>query len=482
MNWQNPKELPNYLVAIDLQSLDFLPDNFWQAVEKGLPFRYHNTASARLVDSLYYSLAVSTGAELIDGLQSTDYNEPYYNQHKAVENGEYTKESYEVNRRANNSDGDDMPRDTISTAIPCAIDPAVIKVLKSPQYEGSLIATREFASRLKAIRRSCKPGLVEIYAKNIGKNLYELDSLAARSLETGPAKEEFSQFAAQRLTNVKQADVYAALLKGYYEKQLAEVRNELEAKKAEMVSMLKEANQAVEKIADEYRSLLWQREKYRMQAYGFTWSQTGWLNVDRGILPKMYDSQPFEVLVENGKEFDRVYTYIFYTSIKSLYRLNTNDNQLFFVGNQAEKRMLMPKQDTAVLVAVGYRGDSMALAKKEFLTGSKSSASLKLIAASTDGLQAMIAPYETFGKENQISEDLAYMAKFYQEQQRQKKLRKESEFISKLRQVALACCEDDVYVVVDEPAKPQGGYETFYNDLRKTTLTGCLFKKLRFNQ
>jgi hypothetical protein len=75
-----------------------------------------------------------------------------------------------------------------------------------------------------------------------------------------------------------------------------------------------------------------------METYGFNWSETGWINIDNGTLPKDWNEQPLEITVSNGKQFDRVYTYIVYTSIKSLYRLNTNDNIQFYVGNDEKNK------------------------------------------------------------------------------------------------------------------------------------------------
>jgi hypothetical protein len=54
-----------------------------------------------------------------------------------------------------------------------------------------------------------------------------------------------------------------------------------------------------------------------------------------------------------------------------------------------------------------------------------------------------IRPYEKNTKENMISIDLAFMAKFYKEEMRQKELKKENEFIMQLWDIAFPCFETE---------------------------------------
>ena len=56
LNWIEPKPLKKFLVRIDLNNLDFLPEGFDGGVEDGLPFKRHKKISENLIDSLYYSL------------------------------------------------------------------------------------------------------------------------------------------------------------------------------------------------------------------------------------------------------------------------------------------------------------------------------------------------------------------------------------------------------------------------------------------
>ncbi len=436
MNWVDPQKIDNYLVPVDITELDFLPDGFKAEVEKGLPFRGHKVTTKELVDSLYYSLSYSDGSSLIQGLQSTNYNEPYYNKNKKIVNGKYTSGSYVV------SGPDTMrhPKDT-SASNKKGIDPAIIKVLRSGKFQNTLIATREFQTRLKAMFKTCNNAVLEIYIKNLDKNMYELDSMAAEMLKGTDSYDDFIKFKQQRLTNVKNADKNAALLKGYYEEQMKKVTADLKKIQEKASKKLVKTTEEFVKVANDYQKVLLKRETYRMESYGFNWTNTGWVNIDTGTRPKEWGLHNLEVVVGNGKQFDRVYTYVIYESIKSLYRLNSTDKENFYVGNDEQKQMLMPNNKPAVCVAIGYKGDVPYLAIKEFETVAQTKLSLTLVQSTLDEVKQAIKPFDKYSKENRISDDLVYMYSMYNEDVRQKELQKESEFIHKLWNVAHPCCK-----------------------------------------
>ena len=177
-----------------------------------------------------------------------------------------------------------------------------------------------------------------------------------------------------------------------------------------------------------------------METYGFEWTETGWLNVDNGTIPKTWDAQPLEVAVANGKNFDRVYTYVIYESIKSLYRLNTDNNEQFYVGNNEDKKMLMPKHENAVVIAIGYKAETPSLAIQEFETGSTPKMSISLSPSNAEKVKATISKYEKYSTENRISEDLKYMTEFYKIQQKQKAKEEEYIFMTRLLNYVEPCC------------------------------------------
>lgn len=434
MNWIEPKELDNYLVTVDINSLDFLPQGFQNEVDKGMPYRKHKTATQRLTDSLYYQLSVVDINSLTQGFVPTVYYEAYYNNDKKVVNNSYTSNSYLVDSKV------DTVNVSSSSRSNYGIDPAIIKVIKSEKYQNTFIATREFEARLKIIFKTCNNAVLETYINNLDKNLYEVDSMAARIVGGSNYRKDFLKFSQLRLTKVKQADKYASLLKKYYKNQLLNVKSELEKEQVKLVKELKMKNEAAQKVADDYKSLLWKREKYRMETYGFNWSETGWINIDKGIAPKSWEPKATErIVIQNGKEFDRVYSYFIFTTIKSLYRLNTIDNVEFYAGNLETKKMLMPNNGSVILISIGYKDEKPSLATKEFRLGQPIKCNLTLASSTLNNVRKAIRKYEKFSKENEIITDLEFMKKFYIEEKRKNELKKESEFIIKLWNIAFPC-------------------------------------------
>jgi hypothetical protein len=151
--------------------------------------------------------------------------------------------------------------------------------------------------------------------------------------------------------------------------------------------------------------------------------------------------EPLGVKVSNGGDFDRVYTYVVYLKMKSLYRLNTEDNISFYAGNNTARSMLMPKYEQAVIIGVGYKGTIPALCIREFLPNTDNQFKMTLNNTTPDNLRDSLKQFDNaYLDENSIYTDLRFMQRFYEEEQRQKALMKEREFIWSLWKVAYPCC------------------------------------------
>src|SRR5690554_6431823 len=117
MQWVNPVQPKKHLIPIDLEELDFLPDGFQLAVEKGMPFKNHKIADEKLVDSLYYSM---TG---------------YLGKSERLTYGIYDGKTI--------SEAEVESADVGVKTIECkGIDPASIKAIKSKQLANNFNATR----------------------------------------------------------------------------------------------------------------------------------------------------------------------------------------------------------------------------------------------------------------------------------------------------------------------------------------------------
>jgi cytochrome c553 len=292
--------------------------------------------------------------------------------------------------------------------------------------------------------------VLEIYIQNLDKNLWELDQMAASAATAANEMEcaqEFHRFAEQGLTKVNTDNPPARLLKKYFRQQLRTVRHSIAVQKKVLRTALATKSQAARELADNYQQLLWKREKYRMETYGFVWSQMGWINIDRGTEPKTWGPQPLEIVVDNGSEFDRVYTYVVYTSITSLYRLNTDDNKHFYVGNAQDQKILMPKRASATAITIAYKGMIPAIAEQVFETGTDQQLTLHAKISTLEAVTARIDQYSDYASENLIAQDLVFMEQFYVEKKRQQALQRDNEIMFRLFGTAFPCADQQGHLL-----------------------------------
>jgi hypothetical protein len=473
MNWIKPKKTETFLTAVDVSKLDFLPDGFEGEVKHSMPFGGMTVATKVIVDSLYYSFSTlnDQGSEGLDevtvrlketgGNAPVQMNEARDNPNKKIENGAYTKESYNQSE----AKGGNL---LLGAEDQKEIDPARIKALKDPRFNNTLIATHEFEKRLKQIFNTCNKDVLEIYVKNLDKNMWELDQMAADKLGSDPMAKVFKRFAKEKLTNVKDAPEQAQLMADYYENQVRTIEGELSANKNKMLRLLADKQKVADSMTDAYQKLLWKREKYRMERYKFRWTDMGWVNIDtpaRGLVIGQTKSNELklEVRVANGKSYDRVHVYTIYSDINSLYKLNTDDNEIHYVGNSKDRTTYMKRGNKAYLIAVAYKGDNAWLGVKEYTTGSTELINISVTRSSQETINSTMNDIEkgnydpskpkekpeegtikvskksSFTEENSVVTDLAYQDFFYQENKRQQGLYRDQMILEALEKIIHPC-------------------------------------------
>ena len=431
MNWIDPVPINNYLTTTNLSELDFLPYNFYATVQKNLPYKNYKIATPELVDSFYYSLSYQYDGKLLNSLLPTNYNEPFLNDQARVTTGVYSGESYLV-------DSVDFA-DTIAFIIQhSGVNPAIIKVIKTAPFQNTFIATKAFETRLQEIFKVCSDEALEMYINNLDKNLYEVDSMVADFLknEVTGVDSVFESFYKQKLTNVEDADKNTASLKDYYSAQLKKVEADLKRTADKMLALNEKETEKFSKVVEEYKDVLFRREKYRMEKYSFSWTNTGWVNVDKPAPV----SEPYEISaqVTNGSEYDRVYTYLVMPTIKSITRLNTKDKVNFLIGNSPQARLFIPNASLEI-ISIGYKGEAMFTASAHVPLNKKMEVTLTLQPSTKQQFNNLLEPFDNYRSENSIKKDLKYMDKMFMEEQRQKLIRSDLEIRRNLMYVAFPC-------------------------------------------
>ncbi|MBI1289389.1 MAG: TonB family protein [Flavobacteriales bacterium] len=259
INWVDPNPLKKYLVRLPLADLDFLPPGFEAEVKGNMPFLNYKTASAEVIDSLYYSL-------------------------KNVE-----KEDKRTLPKRWSPGGE--TRDYAKSEIACGIRPTTVEAIKTEEYSQTFIATKEFEARI-ALLHKLEDGnpLVEIYLNHLTKDLYISDSLVAEMVDDG-YEETFKLWAREKLTNVKDAPLYQKRLSEYYVKktgELSKARRQLAAElaeknKRELDALYEQATGTsgrLEANASLFRSLP-NPSVATGNVYSIPWANMGWGNIDR---------------------------------------------------------------------------------------------------------------------------------------------------------------------------------------------------------
>ena len=183
-----------------------------------------------------------------------------------------------------------------------------------------------------------------------------------------------------------------------------------------------------------------ERERYRMKRYGATWTRTGWAGFAKGVI--VGGPQTIEVEVDNGEEFDRVYSYVVLKDIGSLNRLNGNRQDKFHTGNPVDRTLIMLWDKPATLVCVGYKDNELSASFTDFRTARNADLQFntRLGKMSKGEFYREIHTFGPMSSENDIVKDLNYQLDLFLEEKRQEKLFEESMFIQRLRRLVYGDC------------------------------------------
>ncbi len=222
----------------------------------------------------------------------------------------------------------------------CYINPLSVKTIKSEAFANSFLATKEFEQRIKILHQMPNAQeLFELYVNNLGKDLYIVDAMVAQKLK-GAEKTYFENFAKEKLTNVKDANIYQEQLSKYYnekKKENIETQQKIHqtyAKKSKE-DLMKYQSQMKQLVAD-YNQITasnapnntnWSSFGSKVnlpvkskeipqsnvvtapRTYATTWFSAGWMNIDAYL--KLINDNPKEVTVDvKGKKGAKVYQFL----------------------------------------------------------------------------------------------------------------------------------------------------------------------------
>lgn len=487
IHWIAPEEAKKYLTPVPIASLDFLPAGFEGKLLENMPFRGRETISQEFVHDLFYEFTkrrIGTYDELLET------NEPSVLQHAELPpNCEYIL----LNHYADYG---------VCFVADLGIDPAQIKVLKSGKFENTFVATTAFQERLQVLYKvGSGDELIELYLKNLDKDLWEVDQqvlslltkvgseesiekvsrdlaknfdvymdydviidfdprplneaaksdsvdvMASRLFVEQPIAEkiiaQYEQFVAEKLTNVKELKPSAVALGKYYEKELKKVQRALNVAQEKLVKQRAKKDAKGEQLEKEYIGLLKKREQYRMKKFGFELKELGWTAVGSELTTGDLATFELSVKVTDGASYDRTHVYIITPRIKSLFSMRSADGEVFDQAGAYDPHLIMNSKEEAVAVAVAFKDGSAFFGTIPFEQKETLHLEIKLSALTSGELKTQLASLQKhYKQENSIEKDLAYQAKLYREQLRQQSLTHERIVMSSLLLAAYPSIEE----------------------------------------
>ncbi|WP_169433399.1 c-type cytochrome [Lewinella cohaerens] len=445
IRWKEGEKAASFLIPEAFSNLPFHPKEFAEELTTVLPFGQFKGYSVELADSLYFSFSGGEMIALAGGFQHLEMNEPYYHRHHVLNDGQYTAESYDSYQTVAEEIMDEVEWPVMETS--CGIDPLKVQALKSADFANSLLATSAFAERLAMMLSIGDESLLDIYLNNLDQDLWETDQQAATYLraKSDSRADQFSEFAAQGLTNTEGGAAYADLLRETLVDRMAQFEEQLSTKRQEIRAALAAKNKEVEILKEEYRQILWKREEHRMRYLTFELGDLGWY-WPRRIVRNATDTvflAKLEAKVPNGVKYDELYLYNVMPYARSIYRLNSVDGELFYPGVLDEKRMYQRLHQAAKVVAVGYKNGKLFIGETNYQVGYENNVELYLKPSSRRRLKALMDVDTEHLYENRISVDLPYMRALHREQLRQNKLWEEQYALYFLGAKAYPNCNEE---------------------------------------
>ncbi|MES2512753.1 MAG: hypothetical protein V4580_01360 [Bacteroidota bacterium] len=483
INWMDPKPLKKRLSTVNILKLNFYPEHFLDSL-KGMGFDIKNK---KLTDSIYYSFsAVDQQSELEFPAEDFEYRSDSSQTATAVVACVTSRSDSKMKIDTLSSPPKMVVAHGVAEAYYPEINPSRIKAIWNKKFNYTLLATKEFEERLKVIFSTCDAKILDLYIKNLNKDLYEIDSMAS-SLLSGDLKMKFLNFYARRDGGVEINDAQNRKLQDYFEEKrtiYADAVNQTLKKMYEQESkqdragfiakMNHETDNAIRSITtftqelemnldEAYRQLGKTRQKpvfitasYTGTYYSAPIIQVGWHNVDRYTLEATVNRttlkysdpesgkkaiikyEPITVTVNKFKDYDRVLCYMIPDKLSSFQLMNNSGN----VFNEKLNELM-----NYSIITIGFKGDKTFYSEIKQAKSQVYAVDLKLIKASE--LDKKLNQSFPLNQQADILKDINYQLFDLKETVRANKIKRREEVRNRLYPIVFPCMQPEI-----QPAVP----------------------------
>ncbi|AFM04178.1 cytochrome c, mono- and diheme variants family [Bernardetia litoralis DSM 6794] len=258
----------------------------------------------------------------------------------------------------------------------CGISKYILEGLSDKKFQGTFISTYEFEKRLKVMNECCGNDLIAIYLKNLDKNLWESDKLAAEYLTKNKKCRAsiFEEFAAEKATKVKPKGKVNRALQKYINK----IFKNKEKAWAKFKTDFDKWDKKKEKLQTEVVEKLENERKFSERLnYSFDLNRLGWTNIDMLMKYPNQIAVDFDIKVKGLelKEAGRVF--LIFPNEKIIVDLSRNEKGNFYGKQGNENVIYLPKGTDIILKAVTGKNKQLYTGELDLVIKSKIKKTIK---------------------------------------------------------------------------------------------------------
>ncbi|PBQ33052.1 hypothetical protein CNR22_15120 [Sphingobacteriaceae bacterium] len=350
----------------------------------------------------------------------------------------------------------------------CEIAPSRIRAIWNKKFNKTLLATKEFEARLKAIFKTCNASVLDLYVKNMDKRMWEIDSLAMVML--GEGGETFREFynkrqggVSMKTSELKKLHAYMEekrtlyektareTLQSLYKKEKIEDQRALEERTTHNISEVKRINNVfMEELETNMKEAYRQLDKPYVKAPAAAYFETriettGWKNVDVYVFEStskretldytdpqsgkkaVIRYEPLLVKVQGREDYDRILAYLIPDKLSSFQRMPATVN--------ADFKENLNELFSYSLLVMGFKGETIY--SNSIAKAKPGEVSLQLTKMSKKDIEHFSSM--NGGASRNILEEFNYQLFEQKENTRRDKIKNREEIRVRLRPVVFPC-------------------------------------------
>ncbi|WP_375558641.1 c-type cytochrome [Bernardetia sp. OM2101] len=359
VQWKKEKELENWLTEIPLERLDFFPKNEDDVKKYSKREIIIPADKIRTLETYYLGDSIRVVYDDLSGENSNNFNQK--------------KQSQSIFHFV--QDAEEEPK-------VCGISKYILEGLSDKKFQGTFISTYEFEKRLKVMNECCGNDLIAIYLKNLDKNLWESDKLAAEYLTKNKKCRAyiFEEFAAEKATKIKPKGKVNRALQKYIDKLF---KNKEKAW-AKFEKDSDKWHKKQKKLQTEVVDKLENERKFAVRLrYAFDLIRFGWTNLDKLMKLDNQIQVTFDIKVKDLELKEEGRVFLIFPNEKTILDLSRNEKGNFY-GRQDDKDFIyLPKGIDIILKAVTEKNNQLYTGEIDLTIKSKIKKTIK-IAETTD--------------------------------------------------------------------------------------------------